>query len=219
MTTISPSFLACDLLNIEKEIGYFNEIDDLWFHLDIMDGHFVPNLTFGHPIVKKMSRISKKPLDAHLMVNNPEFYIETFKNFNIYNITIHFEACDNLSHILTIAKKLYPSVGISIRPKTPISQLSDDLLKEINLVLVMSVEPGFAGQDFMESSYEKLKELSMRKKSLNADFIIQVDGGVSDKNAQKLVESGAENLVAGSYIFNASNENYLKKIEGIRFPK
>jgi ribulose-phosphate 3-epimerase len=216
MTIISPSLLACDFLNIEPELNAFKGLEDIWFHLDIMDGHFVPNLTFGHPIIEAIVKKAPHKCDAHFMVTNPEFHAETLKNFGIHNFTFHLEATlDSLSLIREL-KKYYPSVGISIKPGTITSKLSDEILKAVDLVLVMSVEPGFGGQSFMPSAYEKISELKARRKTLHAHFQIQVDGGVSDKNAKQLIEAGADNLVAGSYIFKNLKEDYKMAIDLLR---
>ncbi|MFA6237177.1 MAG: ribulose-phosphate 3-epimerase [Bacteriovorax sp.] len=216
MTIISPSLLACDFLNIESELSAFNGHKDLWFHLDIMDGHFVPNLTFGHPIVEQIVKRSSHKCDAHFMVTNPEFYAETLSKSGIHNFTFHLEATLNALTFIHKLKLLYPSVGISIKPGTPVHKLSDDILKNVDLVLVMSVEPGFGGQSFMPSAYDKIRELKSKRDNLKAHFQIQVDGGISDKNAKELIEAGADNLVAGSYIFKNSKENYKKAIDLLR---
>lgn len=216
MTIISPSLLACDFLNIESELKAFNGIDNLWFHLDVMDGHFVPNLTFGHPIIEQIVKKSTHKCDAHFMVTNTDFYAETLKNFGIHNFTFHFESVlDSLSFLKEL-KKNYPSVGISIKPGTPTHKLSDDILKMVDLVLIMSVEPGFGGQSFMPSAFDKIRELKLRREYLKANFQIQVDGGVSDKNAKQLIEAGADNLVAGSYVFKNPKEKYKLAIDLLR---
>lgn len=216
MTIISPSLLACDFLNIEPELNAFKGLDDIWFHLDIMDGHFVPNLTFGHPIIELIVKKAPHKCDAHFMVTNPEFYSETLKNSGIHNFTFHFEACLNALTFIKELKKHYPSVGISIKPGTPTHKLSNDILNAVDLVLVMSVEPGFGGQSFMPSAYDKIRELKVRREGLKGHFQIQVDGGVSDKNAKQLIEAGADNLVAGSYIFKNSKEKYRIAIDSLR---
>ncbi len=216
MVTISPSLLACDFLNIESELNSFKEIKNLWFHLDIMDGHFVPNLTFGHPVVNLISQKTSIRLDAHFMVSNPEFYIETFKNYGIHNFTFHIEACKEPLKLVSDAKKHYPSVGISIKPGTDVSSLSPELLRSIDLLLVMSVEPGFGGQSFIENTYTKLDQIKKLKTELKLDFAVQIDGGVKDVNSKKLIEHGATNLVAGSYIFKDGPENYSKQVESLR---
>ncbi len=216
MTIISPSLLASDFLNIESELNSFDSVKDMWFHLDIMDGHFVPNLTFGHPIIELIAKKAPHKCDAHFMVTNPEFHGETLKNAGLYNFTFHVEAVmDPLSLIMDL-KQNYPSVGISIKPNTPVHKLSDEVLKAIDLVLVMSVEPGFGGQSFMPSAFDKIQELKSRRESLKAHFQIQVDGGVTDKNAKELIAAGADNLVAGSYVFKNGKDHYKAKIESLR---
>ncbi len=216
MTIISPSLLACDFLNIESELNSFAGIENLWFHLDIMDGHFVPNLTFGHPIIELITKKSSHKCDAHFMVTNPEFHGETLKAAGIHNFTFHIEAIDEPLELARNLKNHYPSVGISIKPVTAVNTLSDELLKNIDLVLVMSVEPGFGGQSFMPSAYDKIRELKQRRNDLKAHFQIQVDGGVSDKNAHELINAGADNLVAGSYIFKQGKMNYKSAVESLR---
>ncbi len=216
---ISPSLLSCDFLNIEKEISILNRIDNLWYHLDIMDGHFVPNLTFGHPIIQKISSIAKHKLDAHLMVTNPEFYINTFTKYNLHNLTFHYEACDSESSCLSLiaqAKKSYPSVGISLRPKTAIETISLAVFKKIDLFLLMSVEPGFGGQTFLPESIDKLKKIVKIRKENNLNFMIQIDGGISDLNVDQLKKLGVDNFVAGSFIFKAENLNYQEKINQLK---
>ncbi|EQC50030.1 ribulose-phosphate 3-epimerase [Bacteriovorax sp. BSW11_IV] len=214
MTIISPSILACDFVNIEKEISVIENVKDVWVHLDIMDGHFVPNLTFGIPVIKRISEITKLPLDAHLMVTNPEFHIDQMKDFGIHNITFHIEAVSNPIDLIREAKKHYKSVGISIKPNTSVDVLTDDILSELDLVLIMSVEPGFGGQSFQESSLDKIEKLSSLKKKFN--FTIQVDGGIKGSNAHMLTDAGADNLVAGSYVFNNKPETYILNIESLR---
>jgi len=215
-TIISPSLLACDFLNIEKEIKSFPNQKNFWFHLDIMDGHFVPNLTFGHPIIKKISSISDYPLDAHLMVNNPEFYLETLKSYKIHNFTFHIEAIDNPLSLIQKAKEIFPSVGISLKPNTPVNCLTDEILKCLDLILVMSVEPGFGGQKFQESSLEKVQFFNDLRTKNQFNYMIQVDGGINQQNASMLVQKGANNLVAGSYIFKNPREDYPVKVDSLR---
>ena len=216
MTIISPSLLACDFLNIESELKAFDGINNLWFHLDIMDGHFVPNLTFGHPIIELITKKAIHKCDAHFMVTNPEFYGETLKKSGIYNFTFHLEAIPDPINLIHKLKTYYTSVGISIKPTTAVNELSDEVLSAIDLVLVMSVEPGFGGQSFIPSAFNKINELKLRRENLKTHFQIQVDGGVSDKNAKELIEAGADNLVAGSYIFKKGTENYKNAIESLR---
>lgn len=213
---IAPSILSCDFLNIEKELEFFHGEKDLWIHLDIMDGHFVPNLTFGIPIVQQISKFSKNHLDAHLMVDNPRFHIDEMKDFGLHNITFHYEAVSDSLGLINHAKKYYPSVGVSIKPGTNVDELSDEILQALDLVLVMSVEPGFGGQSFIENSYNKIKELSARRENMNLDFQIQVDGGVSEKNSKQLRDCGADNLVAGSFIFKKDPSDYTKTVSLLR---
>ena len=216
-TVISPSLLACDFLNIETEISFYKNCPDLWFHLDIMDGHFVPNLTFGHPIIELISKKTDIPLDAHLMVNNPEFYIDTFKDLNIHNLTWHIEASgENSLSLLKKAKEFYPSVGLSIKPKTALESISIDILKNLDLLLIMSVEPGFGGQKFIEDTYEKISYFSKIRSDENLDFKIQIDGGVNNLNSEKLIKCGADNLVAGSYVFSQEQNKYIDRVNSLR---
>lgn len=213
---ISPSLLSVDFLNLKTELERLNEIDNIWLHLDVMDSHFVPNLTFGEPVLKNVQKISHHKLDAHFMVTNPDFFIETFKSVGLHNFTYHYEAITDHDALISKIKSVYPSAGISIRPKTPVSALSLDILKKIDLVLVMSVEPGFGGQKFMPESIDKVIELDRIRFENNLDFVIQVDGGISDENAGYLIQAGANNLVAGSYIFSAPNHDYLSRVNRIR---
>lgn len=212
MTIISPSLLACDFLNIENELKAFDGFSNVWFHLDIMDSHFVPNLTFGHPIVSLISKKTSIPLDAHFMVTNPEFFIDTFKGYNIHNFTFHYEACENHIELIKKAKNHYKSVGLSIKPNTSIEVLTKEIVRELDLILIMSVEPGFGGQSFIEDTYTKVTKL--RAKYPNIE--IQVDGGVKDSNAKKLINRGATNLVAGSYIFKDGPSSYQTKVNSLR---
>lgn len=216
MTIISPSVLACDFLNIEAELKALENIPNLWLHLDIMDGHFVPNLTFGHPIIEKICKKTLIKCDAHFMVTNPEFHVESLTKAGLHNFTFHLEATSIPLELARKIKAHYPSCGVSIKPKTPVSALSDELLKCVDLVLVMSVEPGFGGQSFMPSAFDKIKLLIERKKSLNTSFSIQVDGGVTDQNSNELLECGADNLVAGSFVFKNGPQFYSSQIEKLR---
>lgn len=215
-TIISPSLLSCDFMNIETELTHFDDAKDIWFHLDIMDGHFVPNITFGNPIIKMISKLSKHPLDAHFMVTNPEFYIETLKDVPLHNFTFHYEATSTPLELVKEAKLHFPSVGISIKPGTSFDKLSDDVLAEIDLLLVMSVEPGFGGQSFIEGTWDKLEQIRIKKLANKYDFMVQVDGGVGSANAGRLIEAGCNNLVAGSFVFKGGPDNYLSNINLLR---
>lgn len=214
--TISPSLLSVDFLNLKAELERLNENDDLWLHLDIMDGHFVPNLTFGEPVLNKVKTISKHKLDAHFMVTNPDFFVENFKDVGLHNFTYHWEAVTQHEELIKSIKALYPSAGISIKPKTAVSEIPLTILSQIDLILVMSVEPGFGGQKFMPESIDKIIELDHIRHTNKLNFQIQVDGGISDKNAGYLIQAGANNLVAGSYIFSEPNKNYTERINKIR---
>ena len=213
---VAPSILSCDFINIESDLTPFAEAKDVWVHLDVMDGHFVPNLTFGIPIIKQISKITNLPLDAHLMVTNPKFHIEEMKDFGLANITFHYEVEENIQELVNFAKQYYPSVGVSIKPGTAVEDLSDELLRTVDLILVMSVEPGFGGQSFIENSYNKIYKLDQLRKEKNYTYQIQVDGGVTNANASKLREHGADNLVAGSYIFKKDKSEYLNLVESLR---
>lgn len=213
---IAPSILSCDFLNFKEEIDRLKGIKDLWLHLDVMDAHFVPNLTFGNTILKNLHKVTEHLLDAHFMVSDPEFFINDFKDIGIHNFTFHLEATDNPLSVIEKAKKVYPSVGISIKPGTPVESLTDDILNQVDLILIMSVEPGFGGQKFMPNSYEKINYLKNYREKNNLSFIIQVDGGVSDQNSKELANEGADNLVAGSYVFKEPERNYRLRIENLR---
>ncbi len=210
---LAPSLLACDFLNIQKEIENIKNHKNLWLHLDVMDGHFVPNLSFGKVVFEKISQFSNYPLDAHLMVTNPDFYIEDYKNIGLHNFTFHLEASDDCLSLIKKAKKHYPSVGISIKPNTDVNQLSSDILQNVDLILIMSVEPGFGGQSFMPEALLKVQSLIQKKKEKNYSYQIQIDGGINLETAKLARKAGVDNLVAGSFIFNNQDpNNIIKKI-------
>ncbi|MEX0798320.1 MAG: ribulose-phosphate 3-epimerase [Bacteriovoracaceae bacterium] len=216
MITISPSLLAADFLNLQKEIESFEAAKDLWFHLDVMDGHFVPNLTFGHTVLKNLSQVTKHKLDAHLMVSKPEDFIESFSSLGLHNFTFHWEACAHQDSLIAQLKKVFPSVGVSLNPATPIESIPAYIFEKIDLLLIMSVNPGFGGQSFIEGVTEKIEKARAIKKERGLNFHVQVDGGVTNKNSDFLIEAGATNLVAGSYIFGANSSEYLKRIDSLR---
>lgn len=213
---ISPSILASNFLRLEEEIKSFDNINDISFHLDVMDGHYVPNLTFGKVILKDIHKITTHKLDAHFMVTNPQDYIESFKDIGLHNFTYHWETVDHHDSMITELKKHYPSVGISLNPGTNEIDIPLYILKKIDLILVMSVNPGFGGQKFIDYSVDKVKYFNDIKKQHNLNFEIQVDGGVTDQNSRTLIDAGATNLVAGSYIFKEDNSNYAKQVESLR---
>tara|TARA_B100000925_G_scaffold270446_1_gene232928 strand:+ start:6992 stop:7633 length:642 start_codon:yes stop_codon:yes gene_type:complete len=211
---ISPSILASDFLNLESEIKKLNELENIWLHLDIMDGHFVPNLTFGHEIIKKICDLSENPCDAHFMVTNPEFYIKSLKYSDVHNFTFHLEAVSNPLKIISEAKKVFPSVGISIKPNTPVTDLTEEILEEIDLVLVMSVEPGFGGQSFMSNSLDKVSFLRDYKLKNKLNYSIQIDGGINETTGAEAKKAGADNLVAGTFVFKG--KPYKQQIDKLR---
>ena len=199
---VAPSILAADFNNLAKEVELVNNSEADWFHLDIMDGLFVPNISFGIPVVKHINKISKKPLDVHLMIENPANYIEKFKNCGADILTVHYEACKHLHRVIENIKKNNMKAGVAINPHTPINLLKD-ILKDIDLVCVMSVNPGFGGQSFILQTHEKIRKLAKLK--IENNFLIEVDGGITIENAKEIVESGADILVAGSSIFKSEN--------------
>ena len=203
-TRIAPSILAADFGNLQRDVEMVNHSEADWFHLDIMDGVFVPNISYGMPVVKTIAKHATKTLDAHLMIIDPDRYIKTFADLGMDYLTVHFEACNHLHRTIQAIKNEGMKAGVALNPHTNVMQL-EDTIQDIDLALVMSVNPGFGGQSFIENTYskvEKLKEMILRK---NSSAMIEVDGGVTDKNAKKLVEAGADVLVAGSYVFKSPN--------------
>jgi ribulose-phosphate 3-epimerase len=199
---IAPSILAADFANLQKEVEMLNASAADYIHVDIMDGVFVPNISFGIPVTEAIHRHATKPLDVHLMIVNPELYVEDFVKAGASIVTVHVEACTHLHRTLQEIKRLGVAAGVALNPHTPIELLTE-VLEEIDLVCVMSVNPGFGGQKFIEHSYAKvanLKNLILKK---GAKTQIEVDGGVSEQNAKRLVEAGADILVAGSFVFKA----------------
>ena len=201
---LSPSMLSADFNNLSKDIEMINNSEADWFHLDIMDGVFVPNISFGFPIVKHIKKIAKKPLDVHLMIVQPERYIEAWKDAGADILTVHYEACTHLHRTVQEIKNNGMKAGVSLNPHTPVSLLKD-ILPELDMVLIMSVNPGFGGQSFISQSLNKIKELREMANISNPDLIIQVDGGVDVKNYKTIVEAGANSLVAGSAVFKSEN--------------
>ncbi|AYF46001.1 MULTISPECIES: ribulose-phosphate 3-epimerase [unclassified Halobacteriovorax] len=215
-TIISPSILAADFTNLISDISVIEDVNDLWLHLDVMDGHFVPNLTFGIPIIKQLKKKTNLPLDVHLMVTNPEFHMEELKDVGIENITYHFEIETDHIELISKYRSHYNSIGLSIKPKTKAQDLDLELLKKLDLVLVMSVEPGFGGQSFMPNALDKIEYLNKVRKENNLSFKIQVDGGINEETGTKCRNKGADNMVAGSYIFGKEKDQYKTQIETLR---
>ena len=203
-TIISPSLLAADFMNLKADIDMVNNSDADWFHLDIMDGVFVPNISYGLPLVSQISKIAKKPLDVHLMIIDPDRYIEAFKKAGSDILTVHYEACTHLHRTVQNIHSHGMKAGVSLNPHTPVSVL-EDIIQDIDLVLLMSVNPGFGGQSFIENTYAKIEKLKALIAEKNTDVIIEIDGGVNLETGKKLVEAGANALVAGSFVFNSTN--------------
>ena len=201
---IAPSVLAADFSNLQRDIEMINESDADWFHIDIMDGVFVPNISFGMPVLRDIKKHAKKTLDVHLMIVNPDQYIETFASLGADILTVHYEACTHMHRTIQAIKSTGMKAGIALNPHSSVNQLKD-IIKDIDLVCLMSVNPGFGGQSFIENTFEKVKELKELIQSTGSDCQIEIDGGVTNKNAKKLVQAGANILVAGSYVFKSDN--------------
>jgi ribulose-phosphate 3-epimerase len=209
---ISPSLLSCDFGNIQRDVTMLNASAAPWIHLDIMDGVFVPNISFGFPIVQAVRQYTSKSLDVHLMIHNPDVYLEEFKRAGADGLTVHFEGTIHLHRTVQRIKDLGLRAGVALNPHTPVSSITH-LVKELDLVLIMSVNPGFGGQQFISESIRKVEELKTLADESNPNLIIQVDGGVNLSNALLLSYAGANSLVAGSFIFNA--ENPMQTIEDL----
>jgi ribulose-phosphate 3-epimerase len=204
MPLIAPSLLAADFANLQRDCEMVNESDADWFHLDIMDGHFVPNISFGLPVIEAIKRHARKPLDVHLMIEKPERYLENFKNAGADVLTVHLEASPHLHRSLQAIHGLQMKAGVALNPHTPVSLLRE-VLPMVDLVCLMSVNPGFGGQKFIEQTYSKIQELRKMIDESDSPAQIEIDGGVGLDNAQPLVQAGADVLVAGSSVFKADD--------------
>lgn len=214
MIYTAPSILSADFLNLKEEINNVLEAGADIIHLDIMDGHFVPNLTFGFPIISQIRKLTDAPLDAHFMVTNPDDYIGEISKNNLDYVSFHFETVYHAHRLVQRIKSIGCKVGIALNPATPVTVLSD-ILHELDFVLIMSVNPGFGGQKFISQSIKKIKELKQMIMELGKDILIEVDGGVTDKNAFELIEAGADILVAGSFVFGTHDyKTQIKKLTG-----
>ena len=203
-TLIAPSILAANFGNLQRDIEMINQSDAHWFHLDVMDGVFVPNISFGIPIINAIAEYATKTLDAHLMIIDPDRYIKTFADLGVDYLTVHYEACPHLHRTLQAIKAEGMKAGVALNPHSNINLL-EDTINDIDLVCIMSVNPGFGGQSFIENTYSKVEKLKKMIIKKNASTLIQIDGGVTNKNAKQLAEAGADILVAGSYIFRSEN--------------
>lgn len=212
---IAPSILSSDFANLQAECEMLNKSNADWFHIDVMDGVFVPNLTFGMPVIKAIKKYSNKPFDVHLMIVSPDKFIENFAAAGANILTVHYEACAHLHRTIQQIKAAGMKAGVALNPHTNINVL-EDIIQDIDLVLIMSVNPGFGGQSFIENTYLKvktLKELIIRKKST---ALIEIDGGVTIENARKLIDCGADVLVAGSFIFKSENPiNIISQLKSV----
>ena len=203
-TIIAPSVLAADFANLQRDIEMINNSEADWFHIDIMDGVFVPNISFGMPVLDAINKHAKKTIDVHLMIVDPDRYIATFKKLGTDVLTVHYEACTHLHRTLQAIKAEGMKAGVALNPHTNVDLL-EDVIQDIDLVCIMSVNPGFGGQSFIENTYAKVEKLKALINKKNTATIIEIDGGVTNKNAKQLVDAGADVLVAGSYVFNAQD--------------
>lgn len=209
---IAPSILAADFANLQHDIEMVNQSEGHWFHIDIMDGVFVPNISFGMPVLEAISKHAKKTIDVHLMIVDPDRYIKTFADLGANILTVHYEACPHLHRTLQGIKAEGMQAGVALNPHTSVILL-EDTIKDIDLVCLMSVNPGFGGQSFIENTYKKVKQLKEIIERNGASTKIEIDGGVTDKNAKQLVEAGADVLVAGSFVFRSENPlNTIKSL-------
>lgn len=201
-TLIAPSVLAADFGNLQRDCEMLNKSQADWFHIDIMDGVFVPNISYGMPVLKAIQKHALKPLDVHLMIVEPERYIETFAALGTSVLTVHYEACNHLHSTIQKIKAAGMQAGVAINPHTPVTHLKP-ILNDLDLVCLMSVNPGFGGQSFITKTFDKLEDLKTLILQHKSDCLIEIDGGVTDKNAAQLIELGADVLVAGSYVFKS----------------
>ena len=204
MPLISPSILAADFANLQRDVEMLNRSEADYIHVDVMDGLFVPNISFGMPVCEAVHRHAQKPLDVHLMIVDPDRYLKEFREAGAHIITVHYEACTHLHRTVQHIRELGALPGVALNPHTPVESLMD-ILSDISLVLIMSVNPGFGGQTFIENTYRKVQRLADMRRATGANFLIEIDGGVNSNNAPKLVAAGADVLVAGSFVFKSAD--------------
>lgn len=201
---IAPSVLSANFAQLGKDIQMINESEADWFHVDVMDGVFVPNISFGFPVIKSIQNLAQKPLDVHLMIVQPERYIKDFKSVGAEILTVHYEACTHLHRTIYAIKEEGMKAGVAINPHTPVHLLKD-IINDLDLVCMMSVNPGFGGQKFIEQTYRKCADLKAMIEATNSSCLIEIDGGVNEETGPKLIEVGADVLVAGNYVFGSGN--------------